>query len=190
MTAFKVTVQLSWGPQREYLIANDVEPGLQHRYETRKNWQEVMDNALINVPVAPYLPSKRPVPPISTGKVVAVAVASQDELKLQRTRSQFIMKDIWQKHDTAGNYNFLHHDYDKWTQRQIWADVDYWCTGTHHPFITWVTRQRIKHQQRLNRQETEAWTYVRIMWYNDSGDHYGNGHGKLWINFTKAASTF
>lgn len=155
MTAFKVKVQLSWGPTKEYLIANDVEPGLQHRYETRKNWQDVMENALINVPVAPYLPSNKHVPPIATGKVVTVTVANEDEMKLLRTRSQFIMADIWQKHDTAGNYNFLHHDYSKWTQRQIYADVDYWCTGTHHPVITWLTRQRVKYQWHLYNQETK-----------------------------------
>ncbi|KRL26577.1 hypothetical protein FD27_GL001256 [Limosilactobacillus frumenti DSM 13145] len=154
MTAFKVKVQLSWGPTKEYLIANDVEPGLQHRYETRKHWQNVMDNALINVPVAPYLPSNKHVPPIATGRVIKVTVASEEEMQLLRTRSQFIMADIWQKHDTAGNYNFLHHDYEKWTQRQIYADVDYWCTGAHHPIITWVTRQRIKYQWHLYNQET------------------------------------
>ena len=155
MTAFKVKVKLSWGPTKEYLIANDVEPGLQHRYETRKNWQEVMDNALINVPVAPYLPSNKHMPPIATGKVIMVTVAKEDELKLLRTRSQFIMADIWQKHSTAVNYNFLHHDYDKWTQRQIYADVDYWCTGSHHPIITWLTRQRIDYQRHLYSREIE-----------------------------------
>lgn len=161
MTAFKLIVKLSWGPTREYLIANDVEPGLQHRYETRPHWESVIVDALINVPVAPYLPSNKHVPPIATGKVIAVAVAKESELNLPRTRSQFIMADIWQKHDTAGNYNFLHHDYGKWTQRQIWADVDYWCTGTHHPVITWLTRLRIKYQQRLYNHEITSWTFIR-----------------------------
>ena len=42
---FKVHVMLSWGEQRDYLVANDVEPGLEHRLATRENWQEVMREA-------------------------------------------------------------------------------------------------------------------------------------------------
>lgn len=155
METFKVHVQLSWGPKRDYLVANDVEPGLQHRLETRVHWQEVMENALINVPVGPYLPSKSVVPPISTAKVLSVTVATSADLQLQRTRSQFIMAAIWQKHDTEANYNFLHHDYQRWTQKQIWADVDYWCRKKHHPFITWITKQRIARQEQRWRAEAK-----------------------------------
>lgn len=55
---FVAHVTLSWGEKRDYLIANDVEPGLQHRLDTYgDSWNEVMQNALMNVPVAPYLPS-------------------------------------------------------------------------------------------------------------------------------------
>lgn len=49
-TAFLVHTQLNWGKTCDYLIANDVEPGLMHRYETREDWQEVILDALINVP--------------------------------------------------------------------------------------------------------------------------------------------
>ena len=66
--AFLLHVQLSWGIERDYLLANDVEPGLLHRYQTRKNWQEVIVDALINVPVAPYLPEGYPLPPMATAK--------------------------------------------------------------------------------------------------------------------------
>ena len=37
-TAFLVHTRLSWGKTCNYLIANDVEPGLMHRYETREDW--------------------------------------------------------------------------------------------------------------------------------------------------------
>lgn len=143
-TTFLLHVQLSWGEKRDYLIADDVEPGLQHRYETRENWQEVIINALINVPVAPYLPSNTVVPPISTAKVLGVeAVELADVNKdVQRTRSQFIMAVVWQKQSAAANYNFLHHDYDQWTQRQIKADVDHWCNGNNHLFVSQITKWR------------------------------------------------
>jgi hypothetical protein len=40
---FVAHVTLSWGEKRDYLIANDVEPGLQHRLDTYDNsWNEVM----------------------------------------------------------------------------------------------------------------------------------------------------
>ena len=40
---FVAHVTLSWGEKRDYLIANDVEPGLQHRLDTYGNsWTEVM----------------------------------------------------------------------------------------------------------------------------------------------------
>ena len=36
-TAFLVHTRLSWGKTCDYLIANDVEPGLMHRYgDTRR----------------------------------------------------------------------------------------------------------------------------------------------------------
>ena len=106
--AFLVHTRLSWGKTCDYLIANDVEPGLMHRYE--KN--------------------------------------------VQRTRSQFIMATIWKKQSALKNYNFLHHDYDKWTQKQIWADIDYWCNSKKHPIIDLITKWRCTRQhQRLRAEE-------------------------------------
>ena len=98
---FVAYVTLSWGEKRDYLIANDVEPGLQHRLDTYGNsWNEVMQNALMNVPVAPYLPSNSVQPPIATAKVSDVEARDfgPTEEKLQRTRSQFIMAAMWEKH--------------------------------------------------------------------------------------------
>ena len=98
-TAFLIHTRLSWGKTCDYLIANDVEPGLMHRYETREDWQEVILDALINVPLAPYLPSGQPIPPIGTAKVVGVEAVDPSQVKenVQRTRSQFIMATIWKK---------------------------------------------------------------------------------------------
>ena len=95
---FVAHVTLSWGEKRDYLIANDVEPGLQHRLDTYgDSWNEVMQNALMNVPVAPYLPSNSVQPPIATAKVSDVEARDfgPTEEKLQRTRSQFIMAAMW-----------------------------------------------------------------------------------------------
>lgn len=155
-TAFLVHTRLSWGKTCDYLIANDVEPGLMHRYETREDWQEVILDALINVPLAPYLPSGQPIPPIGTAKVVGVEAVDPSQVKenVQRTRSQFIMATIWKKQSALKNYNFLHHDYDKWTQKQIWADVDYWCDSKKHPVIDLITKWRCARQhQRLRAEE-------------------------------------
>ncbi|WP_076461030.1 DUF7679 family protein [Limosilactobacillus caccae] len=154
-TTFLLHVQLSWGEERDYLIANDVEPGLMHRYQTRDNWQEVIIDALINVPVAPYLPSKAVNPPIATAKVMSVKAIDLADAQpdVQRTRSQFIMAVVWQKQTSAANYNFLHHDYDKWTQRQIKADVDYWCEHKRHPLTTLVTKWRCAEQRRRFHRE-------------------------------------
>lgn len=150
MAAFKLHVILSWGEERDYLLANDVEPGLEHRYQTRENWQEVMRDALINVPVGPYLKSKCVIPPIATAKVLDVTACDQIDPTLQRTRSQFIMAAIWQKQTFEQDYNFMHHDYPSWSQKQIWADVDYWNTGQSHPVINLITKWRVmlqKHRQ-------------------------------------------
>ncbi|WP_267200996.1 DUF7679 family protein [Limosilactobacillus kribbianus] len=153
---FVVQVELSWGEKREYLLANDVEPGLEHRLATRKDWQEVMRGALINVPVGPYLPSERIVPPMATAKVLDVrAVAADAAPKLQRTRSQFIMAAVWQKQDSATNYNFLHHDYSPETQAQIKADVDYWVNQTSTANATKRTKQRIAEQEKEFAKEIE-----------------------------------
>jgi hypothetical protein len=150
MVAFKLHVKLSWGEEREYLLANDVEPGLEHRYQTRENWQEVMQGALINVPVGPYIKDNRAIPPMATAKVLDVVACKKTDPQLQRTRSQFIMAAVWQKQSDEQDYNYMHHDYPKWSQRQIKADVDYWNNGTSHPFITLITKWRIwlqRHRQ-------------------------------------------
>lgn len=145
---FVVQVKFSWGEERKYLVANDIEPGLEHRLATRKNWQEVMYNALINVPVGPYLPSNSVIPPMATAKVVDIqAVNSVMAPNLQRTRSQFITAPIWQKQDSATNYNFLHHDYDPATQAQIKADVDYWVNGVDTSKAYEQTKKRIQAQR-------------------------------------------
>lgn len=153
--AFKVHVILSWGEQRDYLVANDVEPGLEHRLATRKNWQEVMRGALINVPVAPYLPSGKPMPPISTAKVVDVVAIPADDLSegLQRTRSQFIMAAVWENQDSRTNYNYLRHDYDLASQRQIKADVEYWCDGVDTTAVVAITKARIAAQKKKFQKE-------------------------------------
>ncbi|MDO4902866.1 MAG: hypothetical protein Q3959_01240 [Limosilactobacillus sp.] len=150
-TAFKVLVNLSWGVQREYLIANDVEPGLDHRYKTRDNWQDVIIDALINVPVGPYLPDNSVQPPIATGKVASVEAVDSDDPAvsgIQRTRSQFIMADIWRKQNADVNANFLRHDYDELSQKQIVADVDFWENGNRHPDVYDDTRRAIAAQEK------------------------------------------
>lgn len=141
--AFKLHIKLSWGEERDYLLANDVEPGLEHRYQTRENWQEVMRDALINVPVGPYIKDNRVIPPIATAKVIDVFACEKVDPHLQRTRSQFIMAAVWQKQTDEQDYNFMHHDYSRWSQRQIKADVDYWNNGTKHPWINLMTKWRI-----------------------------------------------
>ncbi|MGN1279439.1 MAG: hypothetical protein ACI4T4_02010 [Limosilactobacillus sp.] len=152
---FIVHVMLSWGEQRDYLVANDVEPGLEHRLATRENWQEVMRGALINVPVAPYLPSGDPLPPMATAKVSDVEARPAEDMPqgLQRTRSQFIMKDIWQHQSSVANYNFLHHDYDAASQKQIQADIEYWCNGTATTAISAETQARILRQKEKLKKE-------------------------------------
>ena len=143
VAAFKLHVVLSWGEERNYLLANDVEPGLEHRYQTRENWQEVMKGALINVPVGPYIKDNRVIPPIATAKVLGVTAVDQVDPKLQRTRSQFIMAAIWESQSEVQDYNFMHHDYSRWSPRQNKEDVDYWNNGTRHPWINMVTQWRI-----------------------------------------------
>lgn len=146
---FIVQVQLSWGEKRRYLVANDIEPGLAHRLATRKNWQEVMRDALINVPVGPYLPDDQFLPPMATGKVIDVEAVDSTAalLDLQRTRSQFIMASIWQKQSSITNYNFLRHDYPAASQEQIKADVEYWVDGKKNSEVTAKTLERITQQK-------------------------------------------
>ncbi|MEY8442498.1 hypothetical protein AALA17_07680 [Lactobacillaceae bacterium 24-114] len=139
---FRVKVKLSGGKIRDYLLANDVEPGLRHRYETRDNWQDVLEGALINVPVAAYLGNGRHMPPIATGKVISVMPCLDELPRIQRTRSQFIMPEIWKQQTAEQNYNFMRHDYSYWTQKQIKADIDYWKNGQRHYGIEFITHLR------------------------------------------------
>ena len=154
---FVAHVTLSWGEKRDYLIANDVEPGLQHRLDTYGNsWNEVMQNALMNVPVAPYLPSNSVQPPncYGQGQQCRSAWSWTAEEKLQRTRSQFIMAAMWEKQSAETTANFLHHDYDQASQAEIFADVDYWVNGTKHPDVWAHTKQLIRDQEKRLSEET------------------------------------
>lgn len=72
------------------MIANDVEPGLASRRDRGDDdWNAVMLNALIIVPVAPYLKDNRVTPPIATGLVTCLTAveAGPATAKLLRTRS-------------------------------------------------------------------------------------------------------
>lgn len=153
---FVAHVTLSWGEKRDYLIANDVEPGLQHRLDTYgDSWNEVMQDALMNVPVAPYLPSNSVQPPIATAKVSSVEACDpgSETEKLQRTRSQFIMAAMWQKQSAATTANFLHHDYDQASQAEIFADVDYWVNHKKHPEVWEQTKRLIAEQEKRFAEE-------------------------------------
>ena len=148
-TVFVAHVKLSWGQEADYLIANDVEPGLASRRDRGDNdWNAVMLNALINVPVAPYLKDNRVTPPIATGLVTSLTAveAGPATAKLLRTRSQFIMAEMWQKQDVSVDATFLHHDHPQLSQYQIRADVDYWLNHRRHPVITLITKWRIRLQ--------------------------------------------
>ncbi|MEN2245714.1 DUF7679 family protein [Limosilactobacillus fermentum] len=65
---------------------------------------------------------------------------------LLRTRSQFIMAEMWQKQDVSVDATFLHHDHLQLSQYQIRTDVDYWLNHRRHPLITLITKWRIRLQ--------------------------------------------
>jgi hypothetical protein len=109
-----------------------------------------MVDALINVPVAPYLPDNTVLPPMATAKVISVRAVDDTDpavVDLQRTRSQFIMAAVWQKQDENADYNYLRHDYVPETQEQIKADVAYWKNGTQTPAVVAKTKARIAKQE-------------------------------------------
>lgn len=151
-TAFELTVELPNGETGHYLAANDLEPAIMHRVQTRgSEWRNVWLDALFNVPVAPYLPKgDKQQPPIRTVRVIEVEkVELTPQLsKLMRTRSQFLPVDMWSKQSVADSFNFMHHDHSYWSQRQIEADIDFWKNKNRHPVINFITWLRIKQQRR------------------------------------------
>ena len=86
-----------------------------------------MRHALINVPGAPYLKANRGTPPIATGLVTSLTAveAGPATAKILRTRSQFIMAEIWQNQDDYDDANFMHHARPPLRQNQNRPDVDY-----------------------------------------------------------------
>lgn len=156
-TAFELTVEFPNGESKHYLAANDLEPAIMHRVKTRgNNWRQVWLDALFNVPVAPYLPQGAPRrrPPIRTVKVLEVnqVELTPERKKLMRTRSQFLPVAMWGKQSEDKSFNFMHHDHPYWSQKQIQADIDFWCTGHHHPaidFVTWIRTKLQWHRLRV-----------------------------------------
>lgn len=120
-----VKVRLLNGKHQVYRLPRDLQyPMWQYMKENPNNWQELLKDALVNVPVKPYKKGK---------SLIRVGIIKATFIKNKRqslaTRSQFLTVDNWKNRtyrDLKQYRKFLRHDFSSWNQIIIKIDVIRW----------------------------------------------------------------
>ena len=104
-----------------YKLPRDLQyPMWQYVNENPKKWQNLLKEALINVPIRPYKNNKSV---IRVGIIKSVFI--KKEIRVWSTRSQFLVSSNWKKknyQELTKYRSFLKHDFSTWNQ--ILIDVD------------------------------------------------------------------
>lgn len=104
-----------------YKLPRDLQyPMWQYVNENPKKWQNLLKEALINVPIRPYKNNKSV---IRVGIIKSVFI--KKEIRVWSTRSQFLVSSNWKKknYQELKKYrSFLKHDFSTWNQ--ILIDID------------------------------------------------------------------
>lgn len=88
---FYVRVEFLSGEQKEYMLPRDLQGAmLAYFFENLDNWQDLLDGALINVPIKPYKKNKAT---IRTAVVRAQFI--RNRTNKTRSRGQFIVRNSW-----------------------------------------------------------------------------------------------
>ncbi|EEI70782.1 DUF7679 family protein [Lentilactobacillus hilgardii] len=139
---------------------------LQHALNSDSRGRNEMQNALIVIPLAPYLRTEKSKsvddrkrllqtsqPPFGIGLVRRIYRLSSGQARyFQVTRSQFIGHQYWTVRPFKSCNSYLRHDYPWLSQKQIAADITYWQNQLfkrntrQNWFWKWVSSYRVKHQ--------------------------------------------
>lgn len=130
---FFVLVALPDQSRQWYRLPRDVQqPFLAYRKTHPTDWKEIIEGALINVPVSRYLPNREP--KITNGQVIAVKFCLPSHVDSHRTtRSQFVQPRYVKKRvvNQGEMINYLKHDYQKANQQRIAEAVKNWVKQTN-----------------------------------------------------------
>ncbi|MFD1124706.1 hypothetical protein ACFQ22_04920 [Lentilactobacillus raoultii] len=153
---------------------------LQHALNGDPQGRNEMQNALLVIPLAPYLPGRKPRksqpqarkksdPPFGIGRVIEIyRLPANVAQRFQVTRSQFIGREYWTTRPFKICNTYLRHDYPWLSQKQIAADITYWQNRLFkdHPrenrFWRFITRQRVHHQ--LKQIQHRRFRYEQKKW--------------------------
>ncbi|APR07748.1 hypothetical protein FAM21834_01090 [Lentilactobacillus parabuchneri] len=168
------------GMVKKYRLTMD----LQHALNGDPQGRNLLQNALIVVPLAPYLEFKyqkkmskdawkrfkvKTQPPFGIGRIIKFyQLSSARAHKFPVSRSQFVAAEYWKAGPYARVNRYLRHDYKWLTKCQISADITYWQRQLYlkkpHPngccrLLTWIRVQiRLKQCQRQwFAQEKRLW---------------------------------
>ncbi len=134
-----VDVKRTTGQRIQYRLSLD----LQHAINSDFKGRQVLIHALIIIPLAPYLLTKRRYhsvrngqrtrndsaakPPFGVGKVMRLyRLPTSEAHHFPVTRSQFVGKDYWTVRPYVLVRNYLQHDYCWSSRLQITADLTCW----------------------------------------------------------------
>lgn len=118
----------------KYLVPNDLREMIYQEF-IAKNFRNGRDlnntfsGSYINVPVKSYYDNYKITPPIRIGVVQKAHVIKtnyKSRKKYPRTRSQFLLPDMFKKRIYGEISSFMEHDYNKIQKSMITYDIFYW----------------------------------------------------------------
>lgn len=108
---------------RRYGVPRDVRFALLSEQSSNPEWWKLTNHALLNIPVSgTYTTTQQPL--IGVGLVMRVKwQKTQPEFN---ARSQFVSYNIWTHRANNLLFNYLKHDHDSKSYRNIKSDLRYW----------------------------------------------------------------
>lgn len=110
------------GRKRVYRFPNDLQSALR-QYGSCEDLNDLMSNALINVPTKEIFKSKTYRPVLHVAKINKIFISKKCKVS-RRTRGQFLTADRWT--DKSLDLAFLLHDHSRLNKIRITFDVIRW----------------------------------------------------------------
>ncbi|MBE3600748.1 DUF7679 family protein [Streptococcus agalactiae] len=123
---YYVEVETLQGELVTFQLPKDLQEAMRaYRHTNPLTWEDLLAEALINIPSAAYTKNNDYQPTIRLGKVKRSFSLKKQQRR--RSRGQFLTKDNWQQTDLKhfrDNIRFIQHDYPFRNKVILW--LDYW----------------------------------------------------------------
>ncbi|MXQ48811.1 hypothetical protein GRB29_05330 [Streptococcus pneumoniae] len=126
---YYVEVETLQGELLLFQLPKDLQAAMRaYRYENPLTWEDLLTEALINIPSTSYTKENNYQPTIRIGRVKKCLSLKKQQRR--RSRGQFLTYDNWRakgmKHFLE-SARFLQHDYSLWNRLLLLTDYYRWC---------------------------------------------------------------